>query len=110
MASWKQGQSGNAKGRPKGSRHKINERALALIDEVLAEKDATLAKAALTKVRDNDPAAFWRMITGLMPKDLHVKGDHTVTHIERAVSETAAWIEGIIGEKPGRRSKKPLPN
>ena len=59
-------------GRKPGSRNKINERALALIDEVLAEDDGKLAKAALVKARDEEPVAFWRMIVGLMPKELHI--------------------------------------
>ncbi len=71
MASWKQGESGNPKGRPKGSRDKINERALALIDEVLAEDNDALARAALQKVRDDDPAAFWRMIEDEPPPVRH---------------------------------------
>ena len=97
-------------GRPKGSRDKITERALALIASVLNEDDAVNAQAGLVKLRDTDPDKFWKIITGLMPKDIHVKGEHTITHIEEAVSITDAWVAGIIGREKDRRVKKPLPN
>ncbi len=75
------GQSGNPKGRPKGSRNKINERTLKIIAEVQAEEDMSLARAAMRRLRDDDPRAFWRLLTGLLPKqvdaDLRHEGDVT---------------------------------
>ncbi len=75
------GQSGNPKGRPRGSRNKINERTLKIIAEVQAEADTQLARAALERLRDDDPRAFWRLLSGLLPKqvgtDLRHGGDVT---------------------------------
>ena len=77
---FKPGQSGNPAGRPRGSRNKINERTLKLIAEVQAAEDTNLARAALERLRDKDPAAFWRLLTGLLPKQVEGEVDVTVRH------------------------------
>ena len=70
------GQSGNPAGRPKGSRNKINERTLKIIAEVQAAEDTQLARAALEKLRDEDPQAFWRLLSGLLPKQVNADVEH----------------------------------
>ncbi len=80
------GQSGNPAGRPKGSRNKINERTLKIIAEVQAEADTQLARAALERLRDDDPRAFWRLLSGLLPKQVEGEVGVTVRH-EDALKE-----------------------
>ena len=106
---FKRGQSGNPKGRPKGSRDKITERALALISDVLTEGDAVNSTAGLMKLRDQDPATFWRLIVGLFPKDVHVKGDYTDAHISEALSATDEWVERIIERQKKGEDEEPEP-
>ncbi len=96
-------------GRPKGSRDKITERALALISDVLTEGDAVNSTAGLMKLRDQDPATFWRLIVGLFPKDVHVKGDYTHAHISEALSATDEWVAGIIERQKEGEDEEPGP-
>lgn len=58
------GQSGNLRGRPKGSRHKLSEAFLA----DLAEHWEANGIEALRRARTEDPAAYVRVIASLLPK------------------------------------------
>ena len=51
--TWKPGQSGNPRGRPKGARNKLSE---ALLTEVLADWEAHGADI-IRRVREEEPAA-----------------------------------------------------
>ena len=66
---FKAGQSGNPRGRPKGAHNKITRQA----EDMLAElTKGPNAKASLKKLRDENPAAFWRIVVSLLPKQLDV--------------------------------------
>lgn len=108
--TFKPGQSGNPAGRVKGSRNKISEDALKIIHAVLSEGDAVNSTAGLMLLRDTDPATFWRLIAGLFPKDVHVKGEHTITLLEESLSTTDAWIREINKQGADGKAKKPLLN
>ena len=73
---WAKGQSGNPAGRPKGSRHKINERTLKIIAEVQAEDNTSLARVALESLRADDPRAYWHLLAGLLPKQVEAEVEH----------------------------------
>jgi phage terminase small subunit len=49
---------------------------------------------------------------GLIVERKQVKGEHNHQHHHEheAVSETAQWIEGVLGNGTGRAPQKPLPN
>ncbi len=66
---WKPGQSGNPKGRPKGSRNKLG----ANFVDALAEDFAAHGKEALEAMRETAPAAYIKAIAMLLPRDLHVQ-------------------------------------
>jgi hypothetical protein len=61
-AEWK----GNAKGRPKGSRHKLSEAFVADLCATWEEHGID----AIKRVAKNDPASFLRVIASLVPKEL----------------------------------------
>jgi len=61
---FKPGQSGNPRGRPKGSRHKLSERFLA---ELCEDWEAN-GMDALRRAREEDPVAYIGIVAALLPK------------------------------------------
>ncbi len=70
---WKPGQSGNPAGRPKGARQKLGD---SFLEAVLADftkavsVDKSLGILAIEAMRDKDPAAYAKMIAGILPKEI----------------------------------------
>ena len=65
MSRWKKGQSGNPKGRPKGSRDKINK---AFVDD-FTDDWRKHGKEAIERVREERPAEYLRIAASLVPKE-----------------------------------------
>jgi hypothetical protein len=63
--NWRPGQSGNPRGRPVGSRQKIAEQLLTAFAAVLDEDPVV----ALRELKQNDPAKFWTIASGLLPRE-----------------------------------------
>src|SRR5208283_5305736 len=61
-----QGVSGNAAGRPKGSRNRVGE---AFLEALAADFDAHGAEA-IAECRLTNPAVYIRVVASLMPKEL----------------------------------------
>ena len=76
---FKPGQSGNPKGRPKGSRSKLSETFLS--DALEAWK--TNGKTALKTMATDRPADFAKMIAGIIPKELDVKHEGNSSELDR---------------------------
>ena len=62
------GQSGNPHGRPKGSRNRL---ALAFM-EALASDFEEHGREVIASVRQRQPAAYLRIASGLLPKELSI--------------------------------------
>ena len=69
MSKWKPGQSGNPKGRPKGSRDRINK---AFVDD-LTDDWREHGQKAVEQVRKERPAEYVRIVASLLPKEAMVQ-------------------------------------
>ena len=75
VTQFKPGQSGNPKGRKKGSRNKITKQYL---DDLVASY-AEHGKAVIEKVRIEEPIVWLRLIAALVPRDFDVQHSGNVT-------------------------------
>lgn len=71
-AHWfKPGQSGNPKGREKGSRNKLGEDFISALQADFSEH----GPATITKVREERPHEYLKVVASILPKEMHVKTD-----------------------------------
>lgn len=101
-------ETGNPGGKPEGARNRLTAKFL----HELAEHFETHGKDAIQKVFEEDPAKYVSVVAALVPaeKNVSVSADHQHTHTHVAVSETAAWLNEVLGERADRTSPQPLPN
>ena len=69
--AWKPGQSGNPAGRPKGSRHAIEERFLKAVLDDFEEN----GRNAIARAREANPLGYCNMIVSLLPKESKLEVD-----------------------------------
>src|SRR5688572_30232561 len=69
LRPWQPGQSGNPKGRPKGSRHKLGEDFLAAMGAAFEQH----GPATIVKVREERPVDYLKIVVSIMPKELNVR-------------------------------------
>src|SRR5438552_8856996 len=66
---WQPGQSGNPKGRERGSRNKLGEQFV--LDLYADWKEH--GPAVIEKVRMEQPAQYLKVVAGILPRELHFK-------------------------------------
>lgn len=102
---FKPGQSGNAAGRPKGSRNKLE---TDFLDKLYADWQVG-GEGVIAKVRESDPVAYLKIVAQLLPKESKV--DLSVRAIESVSDEQARLMaEALIDSaraSPGVREEEP---
>jgi len=92
---FKPGQSGNPKGRPEGSKNKINEDFLSALAADFEQHGA----GAIKEMREKDPGGYVRVVAQLVPTEakMTVKADEAFLKVWEAVASgtLAAMIEDI---------------
>ena len=90
---FKPGQSGNPRGRPKGSRHKLSERFFAELCEDWEEN----GRAALDRAREKDPAGYIRVVASFVPKDREQVANPLEEFTDDELEQLRAYLEAAGG-------------
>jgi hypothetical protein len=93
---WPPGQSGNPAGRPRGSRNKLGE---AFITELYADWIAHGAKVIAT-VRDEEPAAYLKIVASLLPKQLEIKDNMFDGVADEELAAVLAYVRDALRARP----------
>lgn len=92
--------TGNAKGRPKGSRNKLSEEFLSdLLVEWRENGPTALKAAALEK-----PVEFCKMVANLLPKQIQIK-DELSDFTDEQLAALNALVASLIGNTEGAESE-----
>lgn len=99
---FKPGQSGNPKGRAKGSRNKLGEAFVAALHEDFLEHGPSV----IADVRVNRPDAYLRVIASILPKEIKIESVNELSddELDKRIRQLAAALslEIGIGESAGR--------
>lgn len=106
LTPWKEGQSGNPAGRPKGSRNKLGEAFI----QAMYEDWQKNGEAVIQQVRAEKPDQYLKVVASILPKELHVKdatlGDLTDDELLELLASVRSLTAPRDGKAPKRRTGK----
>ena len=92
---WHQGQRGHPGGVSQGSRRKLTDAFI----RALARDWKAHGEAVIKRVREDNPAAYFKGMLSLIPKDVSVEGKLNKAPLKpEPLSATMAWIEQVVQE------------
>jgi hypothetical protein len=94
LKHFKPGQSGNPRGLPRGSRHRLSECVLA----ELCETWETHGKDALNRLAAENPVAFVRIVASLVPRQREALVNPFDDFTDEDLDQLAAYLESIRDE------------
>lgn len=101
LKPFKPGQSGNPKGREKGSRNKLGEEFI----EALQADFKDHGKDAIIKVRTEKPDQYLKVIASIVPKDLNVNVNNfdglSDDELRHELRDLAATLAAFVGDAAG---------
>jgi hypothetical protein len=110
---WQPGESGNPKGRPIGSRNKLNEKFILALHDDFAKH----GPAVIEKVRETRPEIYLKVIASILPRELHFRTanafdgisdeelNQSLESIRRVLASRAPIGDAKGGPAPGGSSK-----
>lgn len=96
---WKPGESGNPKGRPKGSRNELAEAFLADLHADWVDYGAT----AIVDMREDKPAEYVKVVASILPKELKIStveelsDDELIARIRQLEQLVRPFLQGDTG-------------
>jgi uncharacterized protein DUF5681 len=100
---WQPGHSGNPKGRPIGSRNKLNEKfILALHDDFQMHGPAVIAE-----VREKRPEIYLKVIASILPRELHFKSESVFEGMtNEQLDEALGSIRSALAVRAGKGARE----
>jgi hypothetical protein len=90
---WPKGQRGHPGGRSQGSRRKLTDAFI----RVLARDWKVHGEEVIQRVREDNPAAYFRGRVSLLPKDVSVEGELSQAPLKtQPLSATIAFLESVV--------------
>lgn len=106
LIPFKPGQSGNPAGRKKGARNKLDE----LFVKALYEDFKSGGVKAIEKCRDEKPDVYLNVIAKVLPKQVDVKADSSITDLADGLHAVAEFLSGFAAEGIGTDPEGAMPD
>lgn len=88
-------------GRPKGSRHKLGEDFLS----ALARDFGAHGEEAIAETREKDPAAYVRVVAGLLPKEMLIRKEPETELSDDELIEGIEYLKALVARERDRASE-----